>query len=876
MNIEHRIQNRECRTQRGSAIILAIVLTSLLAIIGVLFLISSRVDSIATSSIADNKDLTLAVDTVIAKISEDLAEDVNKSIDPTDYPDASNFWLASIDPNDANMWPHITDLYNQLGVYAYLPVDKVLYEHGDMAGNSMPGNLYRADADGDGAPDSMWVQVPAKSSSKGKPIFAAVRIIDNGAMLNVNTGFKFEPSSSVGSKQADINLMALAGKPGSPPDALSESNLSLARNPSGSNYEKNVIWQYSDPCYPPCTPFDISDELEMRYRFLIDQDSIHTRLESNLWSKEFTQHSGFLVSTQPYDSSSDHGKSDWIDATDYNFVQPKLSYSYRHIATIYNCDRIITPAGDKMVNINTAEPTAIRDTIWHGLVDANAPGDVSGLAAQIAANLIDYTDGTDPNNPRYDPNNDVTVVYDDTGFPHFGFETPCIYISELAQNFYLPDPNNPSLIYRSYAIELFKPYWQDDEPNGWQILTTDSNGVQHITPVIWTGSRRFHVLANIDPQAGIPINLNNDVPGPNEANLFDPAKFDHLSQPAVIDFAGGSTIYLQRIVNGLPLTIDVAYVPGNNLNGSGWLEPNTTALEVHSFERDIKAIHRCIRQVWNPEMLHSPTIGWMNPYDSGTEMIQAHPANKSFTNIGELGQIFDRNAYGYQYGGIDVNLPLVGVTEPNLRIDLTLPAYQQIFKYLTVWPPSFVDANETRIKGRININTAPWFVIAQLPWVSAHTPNYELARTIVAYRDKTIVPGGIDYSTRPAPYGFRSIGELMRVTNLANDPCSIGYYASQPFASIPSVLMTPNNTIDFPNEDVFEKRDLIFDRISNLVTVRSDVFTAYILVRIGQNGPQKRVIAILDRTGVVPDPTSPSGYAGKVKVIAIQNVPDPR
>ena len=69
--------------------------------------------------------------------------------------------------------------------------------------------------------------------------------------------------------------------------------------------------------------------------------------------------------------------------------------------------------------------------------------------------------------------------------------------------------------------------------------------------------------------------------------------------------------------------------------------------------------------------------------------------------------------------------------------------------------------------------------------------------------------------------------------------------------------------------DDFEERDLIFSRISNLVTVRSDVFTAYILVRIGADGPQKRVMAILDRSNV---------YSGndKVRIVALHPVPDPR
>jgi hypothetical protein len=83
-------------------------------------------------------------------------------------------------------------------------------------------------------------------------------------------------------------------------------------------------------------------------------------------------------------------------------------------------------------------------------------------------------------------------------------------------------------------------------------------------------------------------------------------------------------------------------------------------------------------------------------------------------------------------------------------------------------------------------------------------------------------------------------------------------------------LTTPDgpNPSDVAIDD-FEERDVIFARISNLVTVRSDVFTAYILVRIGRDGPQKRVMAILDRSNV----RSPTD---KVRVIAIHPVPDPR
>ena len=98
----------------GSALILTVVLTSLLAIVGVLFVLVSQVDQIATSAISENKTLNLAVETVVATVSRELVMDVPGMTDPNiaadpnstltqieeyyDYPDANNLWLASLEP----------------------------------------------------------------------------------------------------------------------------------------------------------------------------------------------------------------------------------------------------------------------------------------------------------------------------------------------------------------------------------------------------------------------------------------------------------------------------------------------------------------------------------------------------------------------------------------------------------------------------------------------------------------------------------------------------------------------------------------------------------------------------------------------------------
>ena len=113
--------------------------------------------------------------------------------------------------------------------------------------------------------------------------------------------------------------------------------------------------------------------------------------------------------------------------------------------------------------------------------------------------------------------------------------------------------------------------------------------------------------------------------------------------------------------------------------------------------------------------------------------------------------------------------------------------------------------------------------------------------------------------------------------NFVSDPNSlrsIGYYARTDGPQVGDLLGFPDITLGDDIPDDFEERDVIFSRISNLVTVRSDVFTAYILVRIGADGPQKRVIAILDRSSV--NRTNVSSPDGKVRIVALHYVPDPR
>jgi len=221
--------------EKGSAFILVVVLTTLLMLIGVVFLMSTRVEKLSTSAVSQEKDLQSAVGAVIEQISQQLVWDspgIYLNQEYYDYPDPCNLWLANLEPEPnavsgeyqwrqiSNIYPIIYDWYNT--GYSTLS----LIEGLDPSIEDYPIiNDYQidvtvelpADSDGDGVADSRWVMIPDISTSKGEPVLAAVRVVDNSAMLNVNTAYKFDPDSTVqteidGRSQLQINLFALSAR----------------------------------------------------------------------------------------------------------------------------------------------------------------------------------------------------------------------------------------------------------------------------------------------------------------------------------------------------------------------------------------------------------------------------------------------------------------------------------------------------------------------------------------------------------------------------------------------------------------------------------------------------------------------------------------
>ena len=195
----------------------------------------------------------------------------------------------------------------------------------------------------------------------------------------------------------------------------------------------------------------------------------------------------------------------------------------------------------------------------------------------------------------------------------------------------------------------------------------------------------------------------------------------------------------------------------------------------------------------------------------------------------------------------------------------------------------------TGVQGLININTAPWKVLAMLPFVPPGTDNITFTESTGAVTPAptdpaTAAPNAIDdnieiakaivaYRNQNGP--FQSIEDLYRVPAfrvensflMATDPKTV------PPGTLPTLTPTPpipsgdfsggaDTTAAIPTADGirfdYEERFLLLNGISNLITTHSDTFTCYVLLQGWRNAGtanptlavQRRVAFLVDRTAV--------------------------
>jgi hypothetical protein len=171
------------------------------------------------------------------------------------------------------------------------------------------------------------------------------------------------------------------------------------------------------------------------------------------------------------------------------------------------------------------------------------------------------------------------------------------------------------------------------------------------------------------------------------------------------------------------------------------------------------------------------------------------------------------------------------------------------------------------VEGLVNINTAPWKVLAALPMVlnadgSVNVArNIELAKAIVYFRD---VHNGYQKDaadTKLYPNGaFASIFELNSVWDTR--PAGPGLRDASKYSGRGRDYRFGNGygTLGVTGNSDFAQQHEVLARISNLITTRSDSFTCYVYVMgVTHDGApdaeikvQRRGAFIADRSGVRP------------------------
>ncbi len=1030
----------------GSALILVVVLTVLLSVVGVMFMMVSRIGEMSSSSMGDTMALDTGVDIIVSRIEEVLVDDIvgvdgfllnnDNSDEYWDYPGPDDPWLASLEPiyDGTNyIWPHVTDLYSDNFGLGFAPPryydpqnDSDLTQADSTNANSVPFEVAprvdpinpansvipsnnviakilhpdtrvhviedgydilaaadenhrwyagaRADADGDGVADSRWFVVPHVAGSEGEDLYAAVRIIDNSGMININTAYRdptnllTTPGQWDGSLLSHVNLQGIISDTDNT-DGLDATTIQDIRfggnNVFGINniptlpipayldyqnyandiqYETDVAGRLLNPAsvyeavnnpigFYHYLPFDLSDELDLRNRFFLSSPA-DTRC-SLAWPVTFKPGNGSVGKTQLYYPGDE--LDNWYAKLKPDVDHPFLAASYidtpnlpigfynrRFFSTTLNLDRTIAPwvdinsisdvmpgelSGawnawtdwDQTADQWTYRPVCINDVIdpnvpdvdvkllaaaiWLGLPDGsdikNMPqftafgwGDDlarQSLACMMAVNLVDYID------------NDSTVTSLKVGnTTYYGHESAAdqLYITKIAVAQYDDTDDGVDNGTTNYAVEVYNPSDNPTNLSNWELKI--NNGA----PIAISGNT---ILART---SGV---IASDITTP--AGFSTPSS---ISVPLLI-FAVGDTIELilkqasgDVVFDQITIPVDpLAAVPTEFRNHVMSVTP---PLEIYYAEREIAESDPYYRlnpnteatmPIW-PETLiwDSTPVATLPDYSTGTitditnPPIQLEVPDAKLRTIGELTNVLALGMMHNSAANVHYNMPEffnnilssgMTLTDPNFmsagRVDLTKPEFANIFKYLTVFKPFddgvdndgnylYDESEELAIAGRININTAPWFVMAQLPWMQHFiTPGDPL---IVNWYDRA----RLIYYDRYTNGAFTNIADIMRVPemgSLAFDTDQNSNVTSPP---------TPDFTDDTFTDDL-EERDLIFQRISNLVTVRSDLFTAYILVRLDVNGPQKRMIAIFDRSGVFSPGDRP-------RLIALHQVPDPR
>jgi hypothetical protein len=347
--------------------------------------------------------------------------------------------------------------------------------------------------------------------------------------------------------------------------------------------------------------------------------------------------------------------------------------------------------------------------------------------------------------------------------------------------------------------------------------------------------------------AGAPINLGNPDPSPSYSNKFPAIQLNNT------DFGGPNKLYTGNPINTFPYggfarlgdVLQVPFIGGYTVTDTAGniVEMNAVTTDSAFADDNDNGTDDTVEQVGRfcplaaADPLHkafNPTNapGFIDPYGWAASLMD------NFTAIANPHDDYLPNTDPNRYASpLEYQTP--AATPPT-------PTRVPNFSKLTAFNANQGAEDLAPIEGLININTAPFAVLRRVPFIPANpTLNDQIALAIVTYRNSN------------GPY--KTLFDLNSVPGFQNaygDPSAPTMTSNYDSGDLSTVGPSGTQSDGVAND--FEKRFMEMTRVSNLLTTRSDTYTAYILVQgwrgIGTATPelvvQRRAAFIADRSGL--------------------------
>ena len=885
-------------TRRGSALLMVIGLLTVLAMLGATLLVISHLVARQSRTLAVKAQADPVAEGILSRIVAVIAEDLHcgggggaafsgtdlnatgwlQFIDSTSVDNETldaDRYLASVVRDSTGRWPRITNLgpaNNAAGVFT----------------NVDPGdpNLM-IDTDGDGVRDARWFNTGV-TDRHGDSYYSAVRVIDLSGMLCVNT----------------------AGDPAA-------ANLPQTTRPV--SIDLKGLFQLQDP-----NLYDgLHDERRAGEPNLLPLDSYSTATAERLLQAQAGL--PFAIGDEMYlrwrapHALSETGRL-------FSVPDPNLAlWDRRAMLTTYNCSRVLA-----------RRPTDPNDgAIFPYVYDPNDPGNTTAgqgyrqrtyeqmlgflelwipdtdeevrkhAAAAFVANLWAYqSDSSDPFGPppyAFEPDGETFTAY--------GMAEPELVITEAYAKG-VNDPNGDleneihaiellnvsdqpvNLTDTQYRLLIYKTDGSIDEIKLWDYVASITDETTHVFYSIIADDNAFFNPADITGNYDKVNGLNFDEGETERVFLFrgdvviDDVRLDELNYtpPASADANTLSQTDLRRDNNIADHRYLVAkgFVvdPNHHLGSDNELTPNDPNVSFAA----VFPVRVQLSEGRLTDVGEMAEVFFCGPSVDPTDPNGAIPFTRAIcddtfkdyfrdnTNRGRLNfhDPDDPNSVGD--GGWDVGLP------PKTYPDVPVAAL--LGEFFTLVPPDPTRSDDARrIYGRININTAPWEVLRQLPWPTEFTldingdddtddpgetfsvePN-DAVDYIIAYRDRKLSPGDVyDYAAgRSVATGIANLRSAQDAAGVDISNCD-GYLtageAAIPLADYANEVMIGALTLDQLRQlpDYAAARDGMYRAVSNLITTRSDTFAANIIVQLRDAKTPGRVkytwryVAVIDRS----------------------------